>query len=73
MELLKLILLDVMCIILPLCLYLIYIAYIKTKEQKEDTLYFSVAVLISLILLITFDNLEVFWNTTSYKLLIKKR
>ena len=60
MELLKLILLDVMCIILPLCLYLIYIAYIKTKEQKEDTLYFSVAVLISLILLITFDNLEIF-------------
>lgn len=60
MEILKLILLDVMCIILPLCLYLIYIAYIKTKEQKEDKLYFSITVLISLILLITFDNLEVF-------------
>ena len=30
------------------------------RTKKEDKLYFSITVLISLILLITFDNLEVF-------------
>lgn len=60
MEFVKLILLDVMCIILPLCLYLIYVAYIKTKEKEESKSYFSFAIIISLLLLITYDDLDVF-------------
>ena len=60
MEYLKLVLLDVMCLILPLSLYLIYVAYIKTKEKEEDKSYFSFAIIISLLLLITYDDLNVF-------------
>lgn len=60
MEYFKLVLLDVMCLILPLSLYLIYVAYIKTKEKEESKSYFSFAIIISLLLLITYDDLDVF-------------
>ena len=56
MSYLKNLIIDIMCILLPLCLYLKYIAYINTAEKKEHKYDISVAIISSLILLLFLDN-----------------
>lgn len=56
MSYLKNLIIDIMCILLPLCLYLKYIAYINTAEKKEHKYDISVAIISSLILLLFLDD-----------------
>lgn len=56
MSYLKNLIIDIMCILLPICLYLKYIAYINAAEKKEHKYDISVAIISSLILLLFLDD-----------------
>lgn len=58
MSYIKTVILDGMSILFPLCLYLVYIAYIRSIDAKEGKIPFSIAILVSLFFLMYFDDLQ---------------
>lgn len=58
MNYVKTVILDGMSVLFPLCLYLVYIAYIKSIDAKEGKIPFSIAILVSLFSLMYFDDLQ---------------
>ncbi len=58
MNYVKTVILDGMSVLFPLCLYLVYIAYIRSIDAKEGKTPFSIAILVSLFSLMYFDDLQ---------------
>ena len=58
MNYVKTVILDGMSVLFPLCLYLVYIAYIRSIDAKEGKVTFSIAILVSLFSLMYFDDLQ---------------
>ena len=58
MDYVKTVILDGMSVLFPLCLYLVYIAYIRSIDAKEGKVPFSIAILVSLFSLMYFDDLQ---------------
>lgn len=58
MNYVKTVILDGMSVLFPLCLYLVYIAYIRSIDAKEGKVPFSIAILVSLFSLMYFDDLQ---------------
>lgn len=58
MDYVKTVILDGMSVLFPLCLYLVYIAYIRSIDAKEGKVTFSIAILVSLFSLMYFDDLQ---------------
>ena len=54
-----------MSVLFPLCLYLVYIAYIRSIDAKEGKVPFSIAILVSLFSLMYFDDLQNY-NTNTF-------
>ena len=52
-------------VLFPLCLYLVYIAYIRSIDAKEGKVPFSIAILVSLFSLMYFDDLQNY-NTNTF-------
>lgn len=65
MNYVKTVILDGMSILFPLCLYLVYIAYIRSIDAKEGKVPFSIAILVSLFSLMYFDDLQNY-NTNTF-------
>lgn len=65
MNYIKTVILDGMSILFPLCLYLVYIAYIRSIDAKEGKVPFSIAILVSLFSLMYFDDLQNY-NTNTF-------
>lgn len=65
MNYVKIVILDGMSVLFPLCLYLIYIAYIRSIDAKEGKVPFSIAILVSLFSLMYFDDLQNY-NTNTF-------
>ena len=65
MNYVKIVILDGMCVLFPLCLYLVYIAYIRSIDAKEGKVPFSIAILVSLFSLMYFDDLQNY-NTNTF-------
>lgn len=61
----KIVILDGMSVLFPLCLYLVYIAYIRSIDAKEGKVPFSIAILVSLFSLMYFDDLQNY-NTNTF-------
>ena len=65
MNYVKIVILDGMSVLFPLCLYLVYIAYIRSIDAKEGKVPFSIAILVSLFSLMYFDDLQNY-NTNTF-------
>lgn len=65
MNYIKTVILDGMSVLFPLCLYLVYIAYIRSIDAKEGKVPFSIAILVSLFSLMYFDDLQNY-NTNTF-------
>ena len=65
MNYVKTVILDGMSVLFPLCLYLVYIAYIRSIDAKEGKVPFSIAILVSLFSLMYFDDLQNY-NTNTF-------
>lgn len=65
MNYVKIVILDGMSVLFPLCLYLVYIAYIRSIDTKEGKVPFSIAILVSLFSLMYFDDLQNY-NTNTF-------
>lgn len=65
MDYVKIVILDGMSVLFPLCLYLVYIAYIRSIDAKEGKVPFSIAILVSLFSLMYFDDLQNY-NTNTF-------
>ena len=65
MNYVKTVILDGMSVLFPLCLYLVYIAYIRSIDAKEGKVPFSIAILVSLFYLMYFDDLQNY-NTNTF-------
>ena len=65
MNYVKTVILDGMSVLFPLCLYLLYIAYIRSIDAKEGKVPFSIAILVSLFSLMYFDDLQNY-NTNTF-------
>ena len=65
MNYVKIVILDRMSVLFPLCLYLVYIAYIRSIDAKEGKVPFSIAILVSLFSLMYFDDLQNY-NTNTF-------
>lgn len=65
MNYIKTVILDGMSVLFPLCIYLVYIAYIRSIDAKEGKVPFSIAILVSLFSLMYFDDLQNY-NTNTF-------
>ena len=65
MNYVKTVILDGMSVLFPLCIYLVYIAYIRSIDAKEGKVPFSIAILVSLFSLMYFDDLQNY-NTNTF-------